>query len=88
MPGIAIPLTRALLHPGGAAWRERVAGLKIVLAAIRSTLQDPRQDPANDTVQRARHALQADPLRLQELEDRIEQEISQILASALAEVPS
>ena len=33
---------------------ERVAGLKMVLAAVLSTVRDPRRDPANDPVWRAR----------------------------------
>ncbi len=88
MPEMTLPLARSLLRLGGAAWRERVAGLKEVLAAVPSTLGDPRRDVANDPVQRARKSLLSDPVRLQELEDQIEQEISHVLASAVAEVPS
>ncbi len=88
MPEIAIPLTYSFLRPGGAALRERVAGLKIVLAAVLSTLRDPRRDSANDPVRRARKPLLSDPVRLQELEDQIEQKMSHVLASALAEEPS
>jgi TPP-dependent pyruvate/acetoin dehydrogenase alpha subunit len=88
MPEIAIPLTRSFLHPGGAALRERLAGLKTVIAAVLSTLRDPRRDPANEPVRRARTILGSDPVRLQELENRVEREISDILASALAEVPA
>jgi len=88
MPEIAVPLTQSFLRPGGAALRERLAGLKIVLAAVLSTLRDPRRDSANDPVRRARTTLQGDPVRLQQLEDQVEKEISDVLASALAEVPS
>ncbi len=88
MPEIAGPLTRALLRPGGAALRERTAGLKKVLAAVLSTLRGPRRDSADDPVRRARKTLLAEPERLQKLEDQIEQEISHVLASALPEVPS
>jgi len=88
MPGIAIPLTQSFLHPGGAALHERLAGLKAVLAAVLATLRDPRRDSANDPLRRARTILQSDQVRLQELEDQIEQEISNVLSSALAEVPS
>jgi len=49
------------------------------------TLRDPRQDAANDPVVRARLALETDPVRLRELEDAIQQEISQILAIAMQE---
>jgi TPP-dependent pyruvate/acetoin dehydrogenase alpha subunit len=55
---------------------------------VLSTLRDPRRDSANDPVRRARKTLLSDRVRLQELEDQIEQEISHVLASALAEVPS
>jgi TPP-dependent pyruvate/acetoin dehydrogenase alpha subunit len=88
MPGIAIPLTQSFLHPGGATLHERLAGLKIVLAGVLATLRDPRRDPANDPVRRARTSLQSDPVHLQELEDKVEQEISDLMASVLAEVSS
>jgi TPP-dependent pyruvate/acetoin dehydrogenase alpha subunit len=88
MPKIAIPLTQSFLHPGGATLSERLAGLKIVLVALLSTLRDPRRDSANDPVRRARKTLLSDPTRLLELEDQIEQDMSHVLASALAEVPS
>ena len=85
MPGIAAPLTYSFLHPGGAALGERLAGLKEVIAAIFSTLRNPRRDSANDPVQRARTTLQSDAARLQKLEDQVEKEISNVLSSALAE---
>ena len=65
MPEIAVPLTQSFLHPGGATLGERVAGLKKVLAAVLSTLRDPRRDSANDPVRRARKTLLSDPKRLQ-----------------------
>jgi hypothetical protein len=88
MPGIALRLTQSILRPGGAAWRDRLAGLRTVMASVLSTKRDPRRDAANDPVARARATLQSDPRRLQELEDRVEKEISNVLSSALAEVPS
>jgi len=88
MSEIAVPLTHSFLRTGGAALRERVSGLKTVLAAVLSTLRDPRQDLANDPVRRTRKTLLSDSVRLQELEDQIEQEISNVLVSALAEEPS
>ncbi len=88
MPEIAIPLTHSFLRPGGAALRERVAGLKTVLATVLSTLRDPRRESANDPLWRARKILLSDPVRLQELESQITQEISHVLSSAFAEVPS
>ncbi|GAB4505805.1 MAG: hypothetical protein Fur0043_28030 [Anaerolineales bacterium] len=88
IPRIAIPLTQSFLHPGGAALHERLAGLKAVLAAVLATLRDPRRDSANDPLRCARTTLQSDPVRLQELEEQVEKEISNVLSSALAEVPS
>ena len=88
MPEIAVPLTQSFMRPGGAALRERLAGLKTVMAAVLSTLRDPRRDPNHDPLRRARATLQSDPARLQELEDQLEKGIRDVLASALAEVPS
>ena len=88
MPEIALPLTQSFLRFGGAAFGERVAGLKNVLSAVLSTLRDPRRDSANDPVRHARQTLLPDPVRLQGLEDQAEQEINRVLASALGEMPS
>jgi TPP-dependent pyruvate/acetoin dehydrogenase alpha subunit len=88
MPGISVPLTQSFLRLSGAALGERLAGLKEVIGAALSTLRDPRRDSANDPVQRARTTLQSDALRLQELENQVEEEIRKALASALVEVPS
>jgi pyruvate dehydrogenase E1 component alpha subunit len=88
IPEIAIPLTQSFVRLSGSTLRERMAGLKSVIAAVLSTVRDPRRDPTNDPIPRARATLQSDPARLQELEDKIEKEISSILSSALGEVPS
>jgi pyruvate dehydrogenase E1 component alpha subunit len=88
IPEIAISLTQSFVRRRGATLRERMAGLKTVIAAVLSTVRDPRRDPTNDPVPRARATLQSDPTRLQELEDQIEKEISSVLTSALVEVPS
>jgi acetoin:2,6-dichlorophenolindophenol oxidoreductase subunit alpha len=87
LPGIAFPLTRAFLHPGGAASSERLAGLRMVLGAVLATLWDPRRDPVNDPLRRARTSLQAEAERLQALENQVEEEVSRVVASALEEVP-
>lgn len=88
IPEVAVPLTQSFLRPSGAAWGERLAGLKIVFAAVLSTLRDPRRDSAHDPVRRARTTLQSDAVRLQELEDQAEQEISNVLSSALLQASS
>jgi acetoin:2,6-dichlorophenolindophenol oxidoreductase subunit alpha len=89
MPGIAVPLTRSFLRPGGAAPGERLAGLKTVVDALFRTLRDPRRDSTQDPIIRARAALEAEGReRLQQLEDRLRGEIHGILRSALEEAPS
>jgi TPP-dependent pyruvate/acetoin dehydrogenase alpha subunit len=88
MPEIAVPLTHSFLRFGGAPLHERLAGLKTVLAAVLSTVRDPRRNITNDPLSRARATLQSDPARLQELEDQVEKGIGSVLASALVEVPS
>jgi pyruvate dehydrogenase E1 component alpha subunit len=88
MPEIAAHLTRSFMRRSGAELRERVAGLKKVLAAVLSTLRDPRKDADNDPVQITRNALLSNQIRLRELESQAEEEISDVLASALEEVRS
>jgi pyruvate dehydrogenase E1 component alpha subunit len=88
MPKIAVPLTKSFLKPGGASLRERITGIKAVTASVLSALRDPRQDPADDPLTRARKTIISEPARLQELEDRIEKETGHILESALSEVSS
>lgn len=88
MPKIAVPLMRSFLRPGGAGLPERVSGLKNVMAPVLAALRDPRRDSSNDPVRRAREILLADQERLRELEERIEGEISRVLASALEGVAS
>ncbi len=88
MPGITIPLTLSFLHSGGAALHERLEGLKAVLAAVLATLRDPRRDSANDPLRRARTTLQSDTARLEELEEQVEKELSNVLSTVLAGGPS
>ena len=86
LPGIAGPLLRSFLRPGGGSLHERLAGLRFVLSTIRAAWRDPRRYSTNDPVLRAQTALMSNPARLKELDDRIEAEISAILAAALHEV--
>lgn len=88
MPEIAVPLTQSFVCPGGAFLRERLAGLRTIVAAVLSTLHDPRQDSARDPVRHLHTLLQSDPVRLQELEAQAEQAINRSLESALVEVPA
>jgi acetoin:2,6-dichlorophenolindophenol oxidoreductase subunit alpha len=88
IPAIAAPLTRSFLQPRGEALGERLAGLKLVLAAVLATLRDPRRDAANDPVRRTRKTLEPDAVRLQALEDQVEKEIDLTLSAALTEAPA
>lgn len=88
LPRIAVPLTGAFLHPGGAGLGERLAGLRAVLEAVLATLRDPRRDPANDPVKRTRAALHLEEARLEELENQVKAELNDALASALVGVPA
>ena len=86
LPGVMGPMLRSFLHPGGGSLRERLAGMRLVLSSSLATARDPRQDPGNDPVRRVRLKLHEDPKRLQELDDRIEAEISAAVAAARQEV--
>jgi TPP-dependent pyruvate/acetoin dehydrogenase alpha subunit len=85
MPKIAGPLTRSFISFRGASLRERMAGLKVVLSSVMTTLRDPRRDSGNDPVLRTRAALMSDPEHLMKLETAIEQEVSETLSKALKE---
>jgi acetoin:2,6-dichlorophenolindophenol oxidoreductase subunit alpha len=80
-PAIAGPLVRAFLSPGGGTLRERLAGLRIVLRANLATLRDPRRQPSNDPLVRARNALLSDPARLHELDAQLHDEVAAIVAA-------
>ena len=88
IPAIAALLTRSFLQPRGEALGERLAGLKLVLAAVLATLRDPRRDAANDPVRRTRKTLETDAVRLQALENQVEKEIDLTLSAALTEAPA
>jgi len=85
MPGIAGPLTRSFLSPGGTSLVDRFAGLRVVISAILTTLRDPRRYTTNDPVMLTRAALKSDSARLRELENSTEQEITKVVSSALQE---
>jgi len=87
-PKVAFPLTQAFLHPGGATLGERLAGLRLVLESVLATLRDPRRDSANEPVRRTRTILHVDAVRLQEMENQVEEDVNRTLESALVEVPA
>jgi hypothetical protein len=77
-----------MLRLNGASLKDRMAGMKTVLSAVLKTVRDQRQDKSNDPLALARETISSDPKRLQELEEKIEAEISDILKSAMAEAQS
>jgi pyruvate dehydrogenase E1 component alpha subunit len=83
MPKISGPLTMSVLKMRGAGLNERLAGVKTVLSAVLKTLSDPRQDKNNDPLKLARESLESESKQLQELEDKIQGEINEILNSAM-----
>ena len=85
LPRIAMPLIKSFLSPGGGSLRERLAGLKMVLSTLQGTLHDPRRYATNDPLIRLQHTLASDPVRLKQIDSRIETEISNLLAAALNE---
>jgi pyruvate dehydrogenase E1 component alpha subunit len=88
LPRAAVPLTRSFFQSGGGSLRERMDGLKTVVGTVLSAVRDPRCDPNNDPVIRARAALKSNSVRLHELENRIEKEMGDILTAALAKEQS
>ncbi|MCE5211077.1 MAG: thiamine pyrophosphate-dependent dehydrogenase E1 component subunit alpha [Deltaproteobacteria bacterium] len=88
MPKVAAGLTKSMLRFNGAAVRERIAGLKNVIESVLSTLQDPRRDSTNDPLSHTRATLQMDQARLKQLEDKIKEEINNVLMTVLVEAPS
>ncbi len=85
VPEIAVPLVGSFLRPAGARLHERLAGLRAIIEVVLATLRDPRRDLANDPVQRTRLALLSDGVPLQELENQIEEEVNNVLKTALSE---
>lgn len=85
IPGIAGPLIRSMIRPGGAGLGGRLGGLKAVLEALLATLGDPRRSGSNDPVILARRSLLSDPDRLNETEARVHRRVGEVLARALAE---
>ena len=85
MPGIAGPLTRSLLSSSGTSLYDRLAGLRVIISAVLTTLRDPRRHTRNDPVMLTRSTLKSDSARLRELENSIEQEIAKVVSSALQE---
>ena len=83
MPKMSVPLTKSLLSFSGASLIERLSGVKMVIEAVLSTLRDARRDSANDPLTRVRAILQPEATHLRELEEQIEQEINQMVESAL-----
>ena len=87
MPGISRSLTKSILKPKGSSIKKRIKGLKAITSSVLSAMRDPRRDQANDPVMRTRKELPPDEKRILELEKKIQNEIKNILQSALQEEP-
>ncbi len=88
MPKVAVGLTKSILKLHGAAVSERITGLKSIMSSVIAALRDPRRDHAHDPILHTRAALQSDETRLKAMEDRMEEDIHNILITVLGEVPS
>jgi len=88
MPDVAIPLTQSFLKPSGANIRERLSGMNSIISTVMATLRSSRRESRKDPLFLAREHLHSESTRLKELEDKVEQEINQILASVLEEETS
>ena len=86
IPGIALPLIRSLINPGGASLRDRLAGLKIILQTILDTWRDARREASNDPIIRTRSLLGSDQARLEALETTVQDEINAVISTAMLEV--
>jgi len=88
MPGIAAPLTASMLKRGGSV-RERAAGLRNILSAIRSTFRDPRGNAEADPIARTRSKLgeEGTPVaEIDSIEQSAESEIAGLVSSAITEL--
>lgn len=83
LPRFVLPLSQAFLRRRGAPIKERLAGLRMILAAIMDTVRDPREKPKNDPIFQTRRNLESNPTQLNELEIAIEEEIRTIVATTI-----
>ena len=88
MPKIAAGMTKSILKLHGATVSERMTGLKSIMSSVISTLRDPRQDHDNDPVLHTRSVLKSEEIRLKTMEERIAEDIHNILTTVLGEVQS
>ncbi len=85
MTDLAGPIAKSLIKPGGARISERMKGLKKVLSAVNVNIRDSKGHSSRDPVILARKDLETDTSRLEELETSLENEVSQLLETALTE---
>ena len=85
MTDLAGPIAKSLIKPGGARISERMKGLKKVLSAVNVNIRDSKGHSTRDPILLARKDLETDTRRLEELETSLENEVSQLLETALSE---
>lgn len=83
IPGLAGPLLKAFLQPGGTSWQKRWSGVMQVNQSLFETFRDPRTSSENDPVVRARLGLMDDHAGVEQLEADISKKINLVLADAL-----
>jgi acetoin:2,6-dichlorophenolindophenol oxidoreductase subunit alpha len=85
MSAIIGPLLHSFIQPTGAELKERLEGMRTIIDGINSTWRDPRRNSNFDPVQRTRMKLKNDPSRLAALEEKVEEELVEVLESVMAE---
>jgi len=83
---VGVPVIAGLLRNGGADLGTRIAGVTSVAGRLLAAVRDRRRDRANDPLVKARVALASEPGRLQELEEVVAEEISEVLTVGLQEI--
>jgi TPP-dependent pyruvate/acetoin dehydrogenase alpha subunit len=83
IPGMAMDLTRSLIHKPGDHFKERLTGLKRILTVLNDTIRDPRGKAEFDPVFLARKSLEKESQRLRDIEEIIKDQMAVCLAEAL-----
>jgi TPP-dependent pyruvate/acetoin dehydrogenase alpha subunit len=82
IPGIAMDLTRSLVHKPGGHFKERFTGLKQILTVLNETIRDPRSKAEFDPVFLARKSLEKEPQRLRDIEEIVKDQMAGCVAEA------
>jgi TPP-dependent pyruvate/acetoin dehydrogenase alpha subunit len=86
LPGIAGPLAKAALDLKSGAWRERLAGLNVVLEGLLGFYRQQKYAEREDPLLRTRARLVLDEVYLQAREAEVAEQLMEVLKSALTPV--